>query len=253
MTEEQDSDVGTLSATGDGEETYRHLLADTILSYARNNGELSEAEAYKQIIAVTGKAPNTVRNWLSRRLSFPDLASLARIASHWKIPNDRLIPPNIGSVLGGDTGEKAEPIEVEALRSLGGPEHTVLWLYGGLDFSKLDKILSSYAPDPRRIVFVRYLAPDMQDEIRQGELIAVDPAIEAIEGLGFYYLRFSLHGQPDQTCVRLVEPLLSEPAVRVSCGSAMPATTAELIPLKGGRLPSHVTVLGRVVGILRRT
>jgi hypothetical protein len=68
-----------------------------------------------------------------------------------------------------------------------------------------------------------------------------------------YLLKFNAFGDKGTRCIRRVDLHLGELAVRLTCGSAAGSRSVETIPLDQGNLPAHITVLGRVVAILRQT
>lgn len=232
----------------DRDAAYRHFVAEVIIKHVTKNGELEITEGYRQLRTVTGKSLGTVKNWLTYRANFPDLPSLGRIIDHYQIPPEAFYPPELGRLLAGTTSAVV----------LSGPaaqETThlpIISLYRPGDPSSSDRALAKYTDHPRAAVFYRQAGSDMLDQIRPGELVLVDPTCEQLAGTGMYLLRFSAAGQADQTAIRLVEVLVGEPTVRLSCGSAMPPTSVQMIPLVNGQLPSNIVVLARVVGHLRQ-
>ncbi len=237
--------LSSQSSVGDRDAAYRNYVADAILRYATKGGSVDLPEAYRQIMAATGRAIATVKNWLTYRANFPDLPSVARIVEHYKIPPETFFPPNLEQLLAGATLEPApEPINPN--------DPPIISLYRPGDPVLVDKALARYTDHPRSAVFYRQSGSDMLDQVRPGELMLLDPTCEQITGSGMYLLRFSADGQPVKTAVRIVEVLMGEPAVRLSCGSAMPPSSVETIQLVQGALPSHVTVLARVIGVLRQ-
>lgn len=244
------------SATSGGkgrDEPYRHYLADLILSYATRNGALDKVEAYKQVMAVTHRSIVTVRSWLSLRTSIPDAPSLARIVNHWKIPPASVFPGNLDALLqGDDAGDLKRVDDDEKLRSIE-HDHVLVPLYGTKDPTVLDHALSKYTDHPRSTIFFRYDGSEMLDQIRPGELVLVDASTEHISKGGLYLLKFAPPGQRPSVIARFAEILLGEPAVRLSHGSMLSGTSAEVVPLRDdGQLPPSVTVLGRIVAVLRQ-
>jgi hypothetical protein len=238
----------TSASMPDKESAYRHYLADTILEYITDQGAIDGPEAYRQVIAVTGRQLSTVKNWLSYRTNLPDLASLARIVEHWAIPTTAIFPPQLSLLLSGVTMSDASAIETPRGSFA---DHVLVPLYGAGDAAMIDRALAKYTDHPKSALLVRHEGSDMLDEIRPGELMLVDTTLEQIRGSGIYLLKFAVGGE-QATCVRHVDLLMGEPAVRIRGGSASPATSAETLPLVEGVL-REVTVLGRVVGVLRQT
>lgn len=238
-------------ASGGSDETdrdayYRHHVANVILRHVTKDGNREPAEAYRRVMAVTGRALGTVKNWLTYRTNFPDMASVARIVDRFSIPPEDFYPAHLQQLLSG------VPEEAPSEGGLAGGEPPVLSPYRPGDPATVDRALSKYTDHPRSAVFYRQSGSDMLDQIRPGELMLVDPTCEQISGSGMYLLRFSPEGQAETTVVRMVDVLMGEPAVRLSCGSAMPPSSVETIPLVKGGLPPHITVLARVVGVLRQ-
>lgn len=235
------------------DDPYRHYLADLILSYATRNGALDKVEAYKQVMAVTSRSIVTIRSWLSLRTSIPDAPSLARIVNHWNIPPGSVFPSNLDALLQGDDSSDLKRVEDdERLRTVG-DDHVLVPLYGAGDPANLDRALSKYTDHPRSTIFFRYDGSEMLDQIRPGELVLVDASSEHISRGGLYLLKFAPPGQRPRVIARFVEILVGEPAVRLSHGSMVGGASAEVVPLRDdGQLPPSVTVLGRIVGVLRQ-
>ncbi|NRF71361.1 hypothetical protein HLB44_30690 [Aquincola sp. S2] len=232
----------------DRDAAYRHYVADVIIRHVTKDGALEITEGYRQLRAVTGKSLGTVKNWLTYRANFPDLPSLARIIEHYKIPPESFYPAALDRLLAGASSD-ADPASPQPSEMADLP---IISLYRPGDPSSSDRALTKYTDHPRAAVFYRQAGSDMLDQIRPGELVLVDPTCEQIAGSGMYLLRFSAAGQANQTAIRMVEVVFGEPMVRLSCGSAMPPTSVQMIPLVNGQLPSNIAVLARVVGHLRQ-
>ena len=69
---------------------YRDYVADLILSYITEQRTIGVTEAFRRVTIVTERTLSTVKNWLSTRSTFPDVASLARIVKHWNIPPEAI-------------------------------------------------------------------------------------------------------------------------------------------------------------------
>ena len=229
---------------------YRRYVAEVILSYASQNGTLRNTDAYRQIMAVTDRSQGAVKNWLTYRNNFPDMASVARVFHHWKIPADALFPSNLEALLAGNPNA---PSTFDLGRNVQKLDQLVIPLRDFSSAQGLNEAFARYGADPKGTVFIRHDGIEMLDQIRPGELLLVDPSCEQIRRNGMFLLRLSTEGQPDKNCVRFVEMLMGESAIRLSCGSAMPLTSVETIPLIVGNLPAHIAVLGRVVAVLRQT
>lgn len=230
----------------DRDAALRHHIANVVMVHATRNNQVPSHRAIREVCTVTGKALSTVKSWLHFRTTFPDFLSLARIVSHWNIPREQILPDELSDLLRGEQDAAPESVR----RPIG--EEAAFSFYSPNDASSLDRALAKYTDDPRNTLFVRHETSDMLDQIRPHELMMVDPSCEQIDGAGIYMLRFSMPGQPTRNFVRNVEPLMSEPAVRVSCGRAVEATS-EVIPLVQGQLPEHVSVLFRVIAVVRQT
>ena len=232
----------------DRDAVYRYYIADLILRYASKEGILSNMDAYREIMRVTDRTVGTVKNWIAYRAGSPDMSSLARIVDHWKIPYHELFPTTVTEMLAG-----ISPTQSPKDTSDMSDEHLLISLYSSTDPAKLDRAFAKYTDHPKASLFVRQEGNDMMEEIRPGELMLVDPTIEQVRGGGMYLLKFSTQGEPDRTCVRSVERMVGEPAVRLRCGSLMPESSTEVLPLTQGQLPENITVLGQIVGVLRGT
>jgi hypothetical protein len=237
----------SVSTVQDRDAAYRQHIAAVLLAYTTRNGQVPTTEAYRQIIDVALRSMGTVKNWIAYRVNFPDLASLARIVDRWKIPPELIFPPNLGNLLAGETHEVERHGGLSA-----SADHILVPLVGLSDPTALEQALSSYTRNPQTAVFVRQDSSEMLDEIRPGELMLVDPTCEQVRGSGLYFLRIAVAGQPDKTCTRHVDMLMGEPAVRLRSGSASAVASAETLPLVGGGLPAHITILGKVIGVLRQ-
>jgi hypothetical protein len=240
----------TARTSADVDEAYRNYIADLVMEYATERGVLNNnPEAYRRVMAVTGRTLGTVKNWLAYRTNAPDLASLARIVEHWKIPPQAVYPQQLPMLL-GTVDDSVATLQTENIAGNLG-EHVLISFHGRTDAETIDKALSKYTDQPRSALLVRQVGSDMIDEIRPGELMLVDSAQESINGSGIYVLRISSKGSNDTVCVRFVERLLGEPNVRLRGGSASPAASVETLPLIEGVIPG-VTVLARVLGVLRQ-
>jgi hypothetical protein len=223
---------------------YRDYIADLVLEYVSERGQLDAPEAYRRVMQTTDRTLTTVKNWLTHRVNFPDVASLARIVQRWQITPAEVFPPHLEALLAGLPAEETS----DAFAGWSS-DHVPLPLH---DPSKLDQALLKYTTHPKSAVYVRQSGTDMLDQIRPDELMLIDPSCEEIRAPGMYLLKFAWPGETQITCVRNAKPLMSEPAVQLSMGTAILAAQPELVQLLKGRLPSHITVLGRVVGVLRQ-
>src|SRR5664280_1096089 len=137
-----------MTASSDKEAAYRQHLADTILEYVTDKGAIETPEAYRRVIAVTGRQLSTIKNWLSYRTNLPDLASLARIVEHWKIPPESIFPSRLEALLSGAAISAAAVVENASHRSAFA-DHTLISLYGPGDVAKVDRVLSKYTDHPK--------------------------------------------------------------------------------------------------------
>lgn len=236
------------SEQADTEVAYRHYIADLIMSYASQNKELDNAETFRRVMAVTGRTLTTVKNWLHYKTNLPDLASISRMVQHWHIPPRQIFAQPVEEV-----GAMAST-RWTARESLPFAEPTSQLLvspYRQRDHSQLDRALIKYTDHPRATLLVRYDSSDMLDEIRPGELMLADPTFEEINGSGLYLLRFNGLAGRQITCVRHVDVLLGERAVRLSCGAALPNAVTETVSLEHEALPPHITVLAKIVAVLK--
>ena len=232
------------------ESAYRNYIADLIMEYVTEHGALhSNPEAYRRVIAVTGRSLGTVKQWLAYRAVSPDIVSLARIVKHWRIPPAAVYPPHLASLLGQSGLEEITQQRVRSNDSLAA--YSVMSLLEPSDVATVERALSVYTDRPSSTLLMRQVDSEMADEIRPGELMLVDTSVEQIEGSGIYVLRLAAAGGQEVKCVRKVERLVSEPTVRLRCGSAMANAEVETVPIKDGIVPG-VTVLARVLGVLRR-
>ena len=232
------------SLSDDRDGAYRDYIAELVLEYVSERGQLDSPEAYRRVMQATGRTLTTVKNWLTHRVNFPDVASLARIVQRWQIAPAEVFPLHLEALLAGLPPEAATNVFAGW-----SDDHVPLPLH---DPSKLDQALLKYTPHPKSAVYVRQSGTDMLDQIRPDELMLIDPSCEEIRAPGMYLLKFARPGEAQITCVRNAKPLMGEPAVQLSMGTAMAPAGAEVVPLSKGRLPSHITVLGRVVGVLRQ-
>ncbi len=230
----------------DADSALRHHVANVVMAHATRNHSLASPKAIAEICRVTGRANSTVKAWFHFRTTYPDFPALARIIAHWNIPREQILPDELSALLSGGQ----DPTSEATWRPIG--EVATYSFYSPNDAPMLDRALSVYTANPRNTLFVRHDSSDMLDQIRPGELMMVDPSCEQISGAGIYMLRFSMPDQPTRNFVRNVEPLMSEAAVRVSSGGTLSAS-AEVIPLVQGQLPAHVSVLFRVIAVLRQT
>lgn len=229
----------------DRDAAFRNHVANTILRYATRGGQIALPEAYRQVMAATGRSLGTVKNWLAYRANFPDVASLARIMRHFSISPEEFFPIDADLMLSGDDIAPATASEVAVATAL---EASILSLYRPGDTQVADLALLKYTDQPRSAVFYRQPGGDLLDHVRPGELLLVDPTCEQVRDNGLYLLRFRVIGQPDRTVVRFVEVMLSAPAVKIGGGGS----TIETIPFVDGSLPEHISVLARVIGILKQ-
>lgn len=234
----------------DDESAYRRYIAETILEYATDHKSLDNPEAYRRVMAITGRTLGTVKNWLSYRTNLPDAASLARMVEYWKIPPAMIFPPQLHSLLSGVPFDTALTVTDTAAVNAD-TDNVLISLYGTGDLAKVDIALSKYTDHPKRALLVRQVGGDMLDEIRPGELMLVDTGCEQIGTSGIYLLRFEAGAGKRATHARFVDVLMAEPFVRIRGGSATPTAGVEHVPLSDGVIRG-VTVLGRVVGVLRQ-
>lgn len=238
-----------MQAPFDDEFAYRRYVADVLLEYATESKKLENPEAYRRVMAITGRTLGTVKNWLAYRTNLPDLASLARMVEQWQIPPAKIFPPHLRSLLTGQPDEKSLPVSCTDLGA--NTDQVLISLYGTGDLSRIDVALSKYTDHPQRALLVKHEGGEMLDEIRPGELMLVDTGCEQINGSGIYLLRFAAGGGAPTTHARFVDVLVSEPSVRIRGGSATPSTATEQVPISNGTIHG-VTVLGRVIGVLRQ-
>lgn len=231
---------------GDIDALYRQYLADLILDFATNGGQVDTPEAHRRIMSVTHRTITTVKNWLAYRVNFPDIGSLARIVAHWEIPPADIFPRGLDGLLSGVT-----PVSEPDPKTRGINDEHIVPVHSSSDPARLDRLLLKYTDHPRECVYVRQDGSDMLDQIRPGELMLIDPSYEHIRANGVYLLKFMMPDAPDRLVTRNVEILLSEPALRISCGSGV-QQSVETISLANGNLPSKVTVLGKVIGVLKQ-
>jgi len=238
------------SSMVDEDAAYKNYIADLVMDYVTERGVLNNnPEAYRRVMAVTSRTLGTVKNWLAYRTNAPDLASLARIVDHWRIPTASIFPPQLPSLLGAASDGLSTLQSASTAGLLG--DHLLISLHGPSDAEMIDKALLKYTDRPRSTLFVRQIGSDMIDEIRPGELVLVDAGCEYVDNSGFYMLRIAAKNMNDTVCVRFVERLLGEPRVRLRGGSATPLASVETLPLADGVIPG-VTVLARVLGVLRQ-
>lgn len=245
----QDGNDDARPAAIDTESAYRNYVAEVILEYASANRTLDNPEAYRRVMAITGRTLGTVKNWLWYRTNLPDLASLARLVEHWNIPPTSIFPGQLRTLLSGVPLDASSHSFETAAHP--GADHVFLSLHGHGDNDRVDQALSKYTEYPQLAVLLRQESSDMLDDIRPGELMLVDTGCELIRGSGIYLLRFDNLEHEPRTHARFVEVLLSRPVARIRGGSASASNGSEEIPISGGEMPG-VTVLGRVVGVLRQ-
>ncbi|MEO8921578.1 MAG: hypothetical protein ABI330_01885 [Caldimonas sp.] len=234
----------------DVDAAYRNYLADLIMDHATDRGVLrNNPEAYRRVMAVTGRTLGTVKNWLANRTTSPDVASLARIVDHWAIPPAAIYPPQLAVLLGRASEGTLQYEPLPKPESLG--EYVLISFNAAADSENAARALSKYTDRPQSALLVRQVGGDMVDEIRPGELMLVDAGQEHIDSSGIYMLRISSQGSNSITCVRFVERLLAQPTVRLRGGSTSSVSTVETFPLVDGVI-SGVTVLARVLGVLRQ-
>jgi hypothetical protein len=226
---------------------FKQYIADTLYRYVTRDGIVDPVEAYREVEAVTGRSYGTVKNWLYYRVNLPDLESLARIVHHWQIPADTVLHPDIVKLQEAPSGLT----ESDARPRLALKDQVLVSFYGTANHGVIDRALLKYTDHPRATMLVRQQSSDMQDEIRAGELMLIDAAVEQIDCSGLYLLRFA-DGERDTMCTRIVEVIAGQQAARLSCANPLMSGGTEIVRLKDGCLPEHITVLGRVVGVLRR-
>ena len=239
-------------------DVYLNYLADILLRYITDEGRKTNLpEVYKDVMAVTSRTIGTVKNWLTYRTHAPDVASLARIVAHWSIPTAAIFPNRLAEILGGSNVSSSVEAEAEP------NPMPFIRLYGPNDKALVDGMLRRYTGQPGSVVFVKKEGSDMRDEIGTDELMLVDTSSERVEMSGIYLLRLDEPGTP--VMVRHVEHELgdlSKPTSEVTESSwtskvalskgSLSTAQPHIAPLVDGVIP-NITVLGRVVAILRAT
>ena len=231
---------------------YKAYITDLLLQYVTANGAVDNAEAFRQVMAITDRAIGTVKNWLSYKINIPDLESLARIAHHWRIPPEEIFPPHLATLLGAGNSSASTP-PPSLGKVLADKDSLLVSLYAPSNPNNIDLALSRYTDQPKSTILYRQEGTDMQDAILPGELMLVDASCEQIRGSGIYLLKYFGGGDIENKCVRMVEMLVGQQSARLNCANRMLRNSGETVPLEGGNLPSHITVLGRVVGVLKQT
>ena len=232
-------------------ERYRHYLTELLVSYVTDNGSLEPTPAYRKVMRVTGKTYGTVKNWLQYKVNLPDVESLARIANHWQIPPEQLLPAHLASLIGAsDDPAYPTPLNVNGLMSRS--DQLPLSLYSPANPTNVDKALAAYTQNPKATLFLRQSGTEMQDAIRAGELMLLDASMENIVSSGIYLLKLTAPDGSETTLVRRVEMLLGQGVVNLSCANSSVGSNVEAVALRNGALPSHITVLAKVVAVLKQ-
>lgn len=247
-----ESNVGASSAgpaaSMEWETTYKNHLAAVILKAITRDGEVATYDAFRQVVEVTGRTLSTVKNWLGAQIHAPDLASLARIVAHWKIPPDSVFPARLLEQLSAPTSpavkrvagieEDITAVDLIPIQSAQSPASRLALLY--------------YSKNPEKALFIRQEDSD-NDQLRLGELAMIDPTYEELGGDGFYLLKIKRPGRAGSSiCIRFISALVGEPTLRLGRSSSSPIESVELIPLVDGGLPGHIIVLGKVIAVLRK-
>jgi hypothetical protein len=167
--------------------------------------------------------------------------------SHWKIPAEVLFPPELLVAPSGEARSFAEtPLirELEAFNLFPTRHHAGALATQALNF---------YTAHPEDSIWIRQPESDNND-IRQGELVLIDPSIETLTDNAFYLLKIGHPGDKNtKMCIRFLRRMISEPAVRLSRSDESADNSAEMLPFVNGSLPSHITVLGKVCGHVSKT
>lgn len=239
--------TGSTTLDDGREAALREYLAAALMAHVTRNGTVGKVDAYNQVAAVADRSLSTVKNWLVSRTLLPDLASLLRIALHWSIPLTDLLPQDLGSRLSLE--ETQSP---PGLRLPPGHHVKALSLGSWNDPFVVAQELSAYTDDPGAIVFIRQDSADMAEEICKGELLMVDTKCDRFDGDGIYLLLLNASAGPTKMCTRRVTLVRDSPGtVHITTSRAKPRTS-ETARLKGGLLHPKATVLGRVVGVMKK-
>ena len=229
------------------DEQYIQYLADLILEHVTEQGKITHyPDVYRAVSEVTGRTVGTVKNWLAYRTHTPDTVSLARIVEHWNIAPASVYPPFLSKLLAGVPPGLIKQVASSPTSRRKQP--TLVSLYGPNDRESVTRVLDQYTEQPESTIFLPKEGRDMVDEIRPDELMLVDTSFEQVETNGIYVLRFDK--RDGEVVIRHVDRLLGQPQVRLRAGSSSKAVV-EVLPLVNGAI-RHVTVLGRVVGVLRQ-
>jgi len=238
------------AGTTDRDAVFRDYIADLITPYITEQGKVGITTAYRQVSEVTHRTLSTVKNWLSYRTTLVDAASLARIVKHWHIPAEAVFPPHLAADPSFFDLQPGDQSARSAIAGFDGADDLVVPLFYP-SLTKLEKAFAKYSESPRSMIWVRYDGPEWPNVIRTGELMAVDPTCEQIRGSGRYLLRVSIPGQADAICLRKVDFMLGQAAVRLSDGSD--ESSYETLPLQDGNLPPNITVLAKVTAVVRQS
>jgi hypothetical protein len=235
---------------------YRRYVGDLLARYATRNGSLEPPEAMAELVAVTGKSLSTVRNWLVYRQYLPDLESFAKIVLHWRIPATEVFPADLENILLSEPPHDTKPIASQGVAPPGAfdiRDAVMFSPFGNKDQSVVIKALSKYTDFPRSTMFVRMESADMEEKIRIGEIMLADCSDEQISRNGMYLLRYTGQSGAVHTCVRMVIVLAGQNLAKLVCLNPLFSSSDETVPLVDGQLPSHITILGRVAGLLHPT
>ena len=234
---------------------YLDYLADVLLEYLTDGGRKTNLpEVYRDVMSVTDKTIGTVKNWLTYRTHSPDVASLARIVAHWSIPSAAIFPNRLTEILDGQAAE-LPPSSTSETGAI-----PLITLYGPNDKQAVNRVLRPYTDHPNAAVFVRKEGSDMREEIGTDQLMLIDSSSERVDASGMYLLRFDEPGSP--VVVRHVDRVFGErsPSTEQSAeqgrvalrGGSLSTAPPVITALVNGVIP-NVTVLGRVVAVLRQT
>ena len=238
---------GPLSPVG-WETAYKSHVAAVVLKAITQDGAVATYDAFRQVVEVTGRTLSTVKNWLGAQIHPPDLASLARIVEHWKIPAESIFPAKLLGKLSASSSsavkhvagieEDITAVELIPIQSSDSPASRLALLY--------------YSKNPEKALFIRQEDSD-NDQLRLGELAMIDPTFEELGGDGFYLLKIRRPGRAGSAiCIRFISTMVGEPTLRLSRSSTSPIESQETIPLVNGGLPAHIIVLGKVIAVLRK-
>ena len=228
---------------GTADEHYREHLCQLVTRYAGTDGDL-DGGSYQILMSVTGRSLSTLKNWFRYSNGMPDLAAMARIVAHWKIPPHEVFPSASAVEPGAQGAAAEEPIPTDI-----GAGTVALPFASGQDRGLVRQALQRYSLQSETLVWLRQDSGDAAGVVENGELMLVDTSVERIQQAGLFVLRTN---DPEPViCTRMVQPLIGRPEARISLPGSKLAGAWEDMPLQDGLLKGPITVLGRVVGRLQ--